>query len=142
MLDDAKVSTFVDTCNYFVKKSFHVEPESIGKRINDLIISKINSEKSDREVARKTGLSNTAIGNVKNGTSMKLDTMDQILKAYPSLKVEIANVFMGEIAEKHTAATKTIEAAVWQTLNDDLEAFRSMALSQQRTIEVLSSKIS
>jgi len=111
VLDDAKVSTFIDTIKYFVKKSFQLSTKTLGTTIKELIISVIESEKSEREVARKTGLSNTAIGNIKTGTSIKLDTLDQIIAGYPDLEKNIAEVVLSRFGQNSTAATNNIEAA-------------------------------
>lgn len=140
MLDNAKVSIRLDTCNSFVKKTFHVERKTISQKINELIISKINSEKSDREVAKKTGLSNTAIGNFKNGTSMKLDTLDQIVKAYPELKGEIARYFAEEAEKKESPESEATLKESIKKMSESIASLTQANLVNAQTISQLLSR--
>lgn len=91
-----------------------MEQKSISKQIIELIASKLESTGSGRSVAKKTKLSNTSIGNYVAGASMKLDTMEKILEAFPELRAPIAEILLGEPIKKGTEATNSDEAPVDQ----------------------------
>lgn len=93
-----------------------MDTDKIASAIIDLIVKHLDAQGSDRSVAKKANISNTLIGNFRKGTSMKLDTMEKILKAYPELRRPIADILLGEITEKHTAASLSKEAAEWRML--------------------------
>lgn len=116
-----------------------MEDESFSIKAMQLIVKHLDAQGSDREVARKTKLSNTLIGNFKSGASMRLDTLDKILEAYPELRRPIAYLLLGESDENSTAAIKEIELRLEvESLKKKAAALARLNLVNAQTIAKLS----
>lgn len=67
--------------------------------------------------------------------AMGLDVLEKILFKYPDLKLTLSEFFGFKNSKNLTAATNIDE------VYEDLRALREIALSQQKTIEILSAKV-